>query len=351
MGKYDDAIYDYFSDNERFADLFNAVLFGGKPVLRGEQLESQPERYVTVTSQKDAAELNMETGLELPGKPGPKTSRRKRRRMPETGSRFRDVRKRAETGEIFVMTAVEAQTDIDYTMPWRIMNYDQMEYGRQIRDIRRQKSVALWAQGKEVHEWDIRLGPEDLLCPIYTICFYHGTEPWDGPRRLRDMMRFEGTDSADIWQQYFHDYGMTLFCAGEAGDLSRFRTDLGQFLEVLAMRTNKKGLEELWNREDFTRLGRDTAEVMAIMTDSTEILEKLDNYETEEGECSMCLAMDELRQDWKAEGEAKERENGIACLVKTIKELGGNMEVAAQQLVAKYSLDETTAASKAKLYW
>ena len=57
------------------------------------------------------------------------------------------------------------------------------------------------------------------------------------------------------------------------------------------MRKDKKGLSELWNRQDFTRLDRDTAEIMAIMTDSTEILEKLDNYENEEGECSMCLAM------------------------------------------------------------
>lgn len=41
MGKYDDAMYDYFADNERFADLFNAVFFDSKPVLKGEQLEPQ----------------------------------------------------------------------------------------------------------------------------------------------------------------------------------------------------------------------------------------------------------------------------------------------------------------------
>ena len=32
------------------------------------------------------------------------------------------------------------------------------------------------------------------------------------------------------------------------------------------MRKDKKGLAALWSREDLTRLNRDTAEIMAIMT-------------------------------------------------------------------------------------
>ena len=367
MGKYDDAIYDYFADNERFADLFNAVFFSGKPVLKGGQLEPRPERDVAFDSQRDAPILSQrnvpapdmesdplpsgQPGLKPSGKSGAKSSGKKNSELPETESRFRDVRKRVSTGEIFVMTAIEAQTDIDYTMPWRIMNYDQMEYGRQIREIRRQKSDDLQKQGKPTHEWAIRLGPEDLLCPIYTICFYHGTEPWTGPRSLRDMMRFKGTDNEDIWRQYFHDYGMALFWVGEAGDLSRFRTDLRQLIEVLSARKDKKRLSDLWNREDFTRMDRDTAKIMAIMTESAEVLDKLDKYENEEGGVNMCEAMNDLKKDWKEEGRAEEKEKGIACLIETVKELGGNIEAAIQKVAAKYELDETTASAKVKLYW
>lgn len=130
-----------------------------------------------------------------------------------------------------------------------------------------------------------------------------------------------------------------------------FDTDLRQLLEVLALRKDKQGLAKLWSREDFTHLDRETAETMAIMTDSTEILEKLDHYETAEGGYNMCLAVDEMRREWKEAGRTAEMENGIACLVKAIRQLGGNMEAAAQQLIAQYGLDESTASGKAKLYW
>ena len=31
----------------------------------------------------------------------------------------------------------------------------------------------------------------DRLHPVYTLCLYSGTEPWDGPRKLSDMMAFD----------------------------------------------------------------------------------------------------------------------------------------------------------------
>ena len=303
MGKYDEAIYNYLSDNDRFADLFNAVFFGGKQVLKGELLEPDSERHVAVRPE-DAAGCFDGDSKAVP--------RKNARKLLVTESRSRDIKKRAKTGESFVVTAVENQEVIDYAMPWRIMQYDQMEYGEQIRDIRRRKAAALRAQGKKPNDWQTRLEATDRLRPIYTICFYHGTESWDGPRSLEDMMAFEETDNAELWRQCFHNYGMTLFCAGEVDNPALFDTDLRQLVEVLALRKDKQGLAELWNREDFSHLDRETAETMAIMTDSTEILEKLEHYETTEGGYNMCLAMDELRRDWKAEGRAEGRAEGEA---------------------------------------
>ncbi|MDE7113335.1 MAG: hypothetical protein K2O57_04015 [Acetatifactor sp.] len=115
------------------------------------------------------------------------------------------------------------------------------------------------------------------------------------------MMRFEKV--AEDWQNVFHDYGMTLFCAGERNDLSCFGTDLRLLLEVLQLRQDKDGLLKLWSGEPFSHLDLETAETMAVMTDSVDILKKLEI--TEEGECNMCLAVEEMRRDWKAEGEAK----------------------------------------------
>lgn len=207
-----------------------------------------------------------------------------------------------------------------------IMRLDQMEYGKQIREIRRAKRAGRKAQGLPPSSWAERLGEGDRLHPVYTICFYHGSGKWDGPRSRKDMMAFgEGTEA---WQGRFHDYGMTLFCADEPGDLGRFGTGLKQLLEVLKLRQDKEALAGLWCRGEFAHLDRETMEAMAVLTDSAEILDKMDGYENKEGGgYSMCLAVEEMRRDWKAEGIAEGMEKGMQKgkaegIIETALELG-----------------------------
>ena len=157
MGKYDDAMYCYLSDNHRFADLFNAVIFNGRAVVQGELLEDASERCVDVIPQMGGE-------------------------RPQYEKSVRDIRKRIKSGESFVITAIGNQAAIDYAMPWRIIRDDQMEYGRQIRDIINRRRAALGKQGRSVGNWTKQLRQEDRLCPVYTTCFYHGIEPWNGPR-------------------------------------------------------------------------------------------------------------------------------------------------------------------------
>lgn len=309
-------MYRYLSDNDRFADLFNAVFFGGKKVPQGEQLEPDGERYADSVCRKEP-ELSPGSGS-MPCAKGPvedaETSGNRKgspakpgksHKLPEYEKGFRDIKKRLRTGESFVVTAVESQEAIDYAMPWRIMRYDQMEYGRQLDEIKREKRKKRQAAGLPRSSWTERMAKDDCLHPVYTICFYHGTQEWDGPRSLRDMMEFpEGEDS--LWKEYFHDYGMTLFCADEPGDLERFGTGLKQLLEVLRLRQDKEALLRLWEQEEFSHIDRDTAETIAVLTDSVEILDKLEDYENKEGGgYSMCLAVDEMRKEWKAEGIAE----------------------------------------------
>ncbi len=210
MGKYDDAMYRYLSDNDRFADLFNAVLFDGRSVVRGEMLEDASERCLDVFLDE--------------------TSRAETEGQPRYEKSVRDIRKRMKTGECLIITAIENQNDIDYAMPWRIMRYDQMEYGRQIRDIISSRRAALQKQGRSGGNWI---------------------------RRLRQ---------------------------------------------------DKDGLRELWGGEAFSHLDLETAQTMAVMTDSTDLLKKLEI--TEEGGCNMCLAVEEMRRDWMAEGKIEGKIEG-----------------------------------------
>ena len=45
MRVQNDVLLDYFDDNSRFADLFNGVLFRGRPEICPEELEEASERY------------------------------------------------------------------------------------------------------------------------------------------------------------------------------------------------------------------------------------------------------------------------------------------------------------------
>ncbi|MCM1187091.1 MAG: Rpn family recombination-promoting nuclease/putative transposase [Lachnoclostridium sp.] len=300
-------MYRYLSDNDRFADLFNAVFFDGRQVLKGEMLEPEGERYTErVPTRGHFSGGEKDSGGE---KCTADTDSGNPRKPPEYETGFRDLKKRLRTGESLVVAAVENQSDIDYAMPWRIMRYDQQEYGRQIDGLRQGKRKKRQEAGLPRSGWAERMAKEDRLHPVYTICFYHGTEKWDGPKSLKDMMSFpEGEE----WRKHFCDYGMLLFCAGEPGDLGRFGTELGQLLAVLSCRQDKKKLYELWQKEEFAGLDRETMEAMAVLTDSTEILDRLEEYKNEEeGGYSMCLAMDEMRKEWKEEGIAEGIEKGI----------------------------------------
>lgn len=175
MGKYDDAMYRYMKDPERFTELINAAVFKGEQVLIPEMLESDDGCYVSV-------------------KKSPKGKL-------HSLNRFRDIKKRTKDGMFFALTAIENQETVDYTMPWRMMQYDQMEYEEQLRQIRKQKEENLIAQGIEPNHWNVLLGENDKLYPTYSVCFYHGTELWKGPRSLRDMMNFSGAESD--WAEQF----------------------------------------------------------------------------------------------------------------------------------------------------
>ena len=293
MGKYDIAICNYLSDNDRFAELFNASEFGGKQVLRGDMLESDDGRYTIL-----------------------RPKRKQNKKEPQTGNRFRDIKKRTRNGDWLVVTAIENQDNIDYTMPLRMMEYDCLEYDAQVRRIRKDRAKKLQEKGVNPSGWNTRMSKADKLHPVHTVCFYHGTDKWDGPRSLKDMMDFENAPPG--WEKLFHNYEMSLFCAAEVEDLYGFQTGLRQLLEVIPRRKDKDKLTELWKREEYRHLDRDTAETIAILTDNIAVLERLDEYERE-GEYDMCQAMDEWKEDLLAEGIEQGVMVSIRNLMKTLK--------------------------------
>ncbi len=280
MGKYDVALYEYLEDKVRFADLFNGVLYNGEEVVTPDMLESDSER---------------------------------------SGNRFRDLKKQLKNGDWLAVAAMENQESVDYSMPLRMMEYDCLEYMKQMRSLRLKRKREIEQAGGKSDNWSLRLDKDSRLNPVHSVCVYHGTEEWNGPKCLKDMMDFEG--ALPGWADMFHDYGMTLFCVNQTEDFTKFRTELRQFLEVIPCRKNKKLLKELFEREEYKHLDRDTAEVIAVFTDNKKMIEML---EEEQEEYDMCKALDDLIADGKAEGISQGISQGIERVNRLIKYLIGD---------------------------
>ena len=142
MGKISNTMNYYFSDGHRLADLFNVALFQGKSVVRAEDLFEVSEVY-----------HQLEAG---------KTEDRVQRT-----ERTRDVCKILKTGEVLRILALENQELVDYAMPYRCMQYDTMEYGKQLEGLRKKnerEGILTTSQ-----EWLSGLRKEYRLVPVYTL--------------------------------------------------------------------------------------------------------------------------------------------------------------------------------------
>ena len=288
MGKIDVVVNRYCSDTERFADLFNGVFFEGRQVVKPEELtlSSQVYRQTPTALKKEAGEgrpLEEELFLE----------------------RTRDIKMTNRKGTAFRILAVESENKVDYGMPFRMMQYDVMEYQQQVNKIRRRNSWGRAGQRKKPG----KLRKTDRLWPVYTLCVYYGTKKWDGPRSLRDMMDF-GTDE-DGMSEFFADYPFRLFCVNEMEDFSMFHTQLQDVFRLMQCRKDKeKMLQLLEESSKYRGLDEETLELLAVVVDEPRIWENRSKYK-QEGGYNMCKAWKEMKKDARDEGRREGRREGI----------------------------------------
>ena len=279
MGIENDTILSYLEDNARFADLFNQFCFGGREIVDPRKLTEASEVYHM-----------------------PPDRRRQKKRQG-----IRDIKKRLDSGVCLKILAVEAQNDVNYIMPWRIMEYDCMEYGKQIRRIQNANKEA--GEYADAGERLCGFRREDRLVPVYTLCLYHGAERWDGPRCLKDMADFGAGDPG--WEQCFSDYPMRLICANEPMDCTAFRTSLGVLFELLPLRGDKARLKKLMDENPiYQKLDEDTAETAGILMGVNIFMKQKKKYKNEEG-YNMCQAIREMMEDSRTEGWEAGEKNGL----------------------------------------
>ena len=159
--------------NDVFADIFNNLLFDGKAILKKEDLTTLPtESYVRAVDGK----LHEE---------------------------HRDVRKADKDKNVYrLVCGIENQTDVENTMPERVMGYDYAAYEFQIKEIMEEnKERKRPAYTKRIHS-------DQKLAPVVTAVLYWGNE-WNGPLTLHDMLEFP-QDTEEVIRPLVPDYPMNL---------------------------------------------------------------------------------------------------------------------------------------------
>ena len=315
-----------------------------------EQFQCSVDRTLDQATVSDAAgtEIQIE-------KSRPRTGRRR-----DTKTKLmRDVKMQLRSGTVLQVLAVESQSYINYGMPVRIMGYDAAEYNRQMKEHRQRVSV-LWKQVESSGQYDTLAIPvtyaeymsgilkTDRLHPVYTICLYSGTETWDAPRTLSDMMEFRA--ETDPLKEYFSDYPANLFCVNEQKEFECFHTELRELLRAMNYRKDKRKFLSLEKDERYAHLSKETWEAIATMTGRSFFEENRETYKSQNGdqeEYNMCQALREIREDFfnegKAEGREEEREVGIRRLIEDNLEEKKTNEIIIQKLIRWFSMDEQTA--------
>lgn len=117
--KPDTVLKNFWRDNQRFADVFNTVLFNGKQVLKPEDLKEADTDISSVIKFNNHA---------------------------ETVQRILDVVRKTADGTDFIIWSLENQEKIHYAMPLRHMIADALiylkEYNDYLPEIKKKRTIA-----------------------------------------------------------------------------------------------------------------------------------------------------------------------------------------------------------------
>ena len=298
MGKADVAVNQWLGDNERFAGLYNGVVFGGQQVIKPEELEN----------------LDRETDILLTDKSG-KTKGIERRR---------DIIKRWKKGADLAILACESQERIHYAMPVRCMLYDGLTYTDQIRELRRRYGKNCKEKNAPyltAEEYLSGFRKDDVIYPVITLVFYYNEKKWDGAVDLYEM--FAGGEDPmikDALRRYIPNYRMNLIDAGhmEEAQLKKFGADLQQVLGMLKYRSRRKELQGYIQKNEkyFSSVDAETYQALCSFLNMENGIKEVEDMRKEE-RINMCQALEEWYQDALEEGRESGRHEGIA-LAKTI---------------------------------
>ena len=268
---------DFWRDNERFADLFNTILFQGKKVLDPNNLHEM--------------DTDVSGVIELKG-------------YSQTISRMRDLIKKTAYGVDFIVCGIENQDRIHYAMPLRNMIYDALGYLKEYQEINRNHKNCKEHDTKHTKdEFLSGMRRDDRFHPIITIVIYYNEKEWDGPHCLSDMMIELPAEMKDV----FSDYQMNLLQVCKS-DKYIFSNDDVQTVFQITRYIYEENYDEISRVYKDRDIKAELALVIGKITDSEHLIEEATDGKEE---INMCTALENLRRQGVEEGIKEGKREGI----------------------------------------
>lgn len=281
MGKMDIETVKYTSRNDVVADIINCAFCNGEHIV----------------DEKDISELDGREKILIPF-------------IRDTNfkhvQKFRDVLKKVHLqGLDFVaniVIGIEDQSNVHYAIPVKNGLYDMVNYASQVEQI-----AKMHREKKDLSGDEFLSGFQktDHLIPVITIVVYFGTEPWDGPLSLKEMMDLSHIPKA--MAEAIPDYKVHLLQPSTIRDelLDSARSDFGRLMRLLKQQALHRKLEDAIKEQKPYLLSKEAVAIIKSFT-GFEITEKSE----QEGAIDMSQEVLEIEARGKAIGRA-EGEAGI----------------------------------------
>lgn len=269
--KPDIVLKNYWNDNEQFADLFNAVLFEGKQVIKPEELEDVDTEESSVLEHREYAES-----------------------IKASRDNIKVQKKSSVYGVQFVLLGLEGQEHIHYAMPMRVMGYDYGSYKKQYDSNAKKYKTA---EGMNEDEYLSRMKKTDKFIPVITIVVYYGEKPWDGAISLHEMLNIP-----EEMTKYINDYKMLLIEARK-NNLTLHNMNNVDFFNLLEILLDKSKSSNETREKAINYAREHDVEKSVIMTVAGAVNCKIDyNALDKKGDADMCTIFEETRTEGEAKG-------------------------------------------------
>lgn len=277
--KPDTVLKNYWNGNEQFADLFNAVLFGGEQIIFPDELEDIDTEEASILEHREYSES-----------------------IKASRDSIKVSKKSSTYGVELVMLGMENQEHIHYAMPMRVMGYDYGTYKKQY-DSNAQKYKT--AAGMQEDEYLSRMKKTDRLIPVITIVVYYGENAWDGSTTLHGML-----DIPDKMKPFVNDYKMLLVEARQ-NDLTFHNMNNVAFFDMLKVILDKNLSKDEAKEKVIEYALKHNVNKTVVMTVAGATNSNIDYNAFEKGDGDMCTLFEEIAEEGRVKGKAEGKAEGI----------------------------------------